>query len=183
MRVKQIGDPILREVCSEIEPEDIVKADTRNTINQMKRVLDGIKNISDSNGNAIAAPQVGVAIRLILLRIDNQFYPMINPVYSYRSEQTFEFEEECFSFYNLRAMVSRHSTVTVEYYDEHAQLQSKTLSGEYSALAQHEIDHLDGVFFLDRVTDKASLRSVDYLLKDNSAHLSKVKEMIDYMVG
>ncbi|MRI32500.1 hypothetical protein EOPP23_05810 [Endozoicomonas sp. OPT23] len=183
MRVKQIGDPILREVCNNVKQEDIAALNIQDTINKMRKILDDIKNISSENGNAIAAPQVGVAVRIILLRIENNFHTMINPSYTYTSEEVFDFEEECFSFYSLRGKVSRHSTVTVEYFDENAQFKSKIFTGEESALVQHEIDHLNGVFFLDKVTDKKSVRSVDYILKDNPAKLSKVKDLIGFMAG
>ncbi len=183
MRVNQIGDPILRKECRSIEIQEIATAKVNRIINKMKEVLDGIKAISNENGNAIAAPQVGHSVRIILLRLNNQFVPMINPTFVTLSDKTFELEEECFSFYNLRGNVTRYSNIRVDYMDEQAQLKSIQLEGEEAGIAQHEVDHLDGIFFLDRLKDKNSVKSVDFILKDNPQRLSTVREMMSYMVG
>lgn len=183
MRIKQLGDPILRTVSKPIEVEDIGSESIQTLLNKMKEILNGIKSISDENGNAISAPQAGQAVRMILLRINNQFVPMINPQITQHSEQTFEFEEECFSFYNLRAKVTRFVTVTVSYFDENGHAKSLEMQGEFAGLVQHEIDHLDGIFFLDRVTDSSGLESVDHLLKDQPERLKTVKQMMDYMAS
>lgn len=108
---------------------------------------------------------------------------MINPQITQPSEQTFEFEEECFSFYNLRAKVTRFVSVTVSYCDENGHAKSLEMQGEFAGLVQHEIDHLDGIFFLDRVTDSSGLESVDHLLKEQPERLKTVKQMMDYMAG
>lgn len=183
MRIKQIGDPILREKSLSIEIQEISNPEVIATIDRMKSILNGIKRISDENGNALSAPQVGHSIRLVVLRINGQFEVMINPQIVASSESTFEFTEECFSLYNLRAKVTRHRSVTVTFYDEHKNYRSKQLQGEKSGLIQHEIDHLDGIFFLDKVTQNESIESIDHLLKDSPKRLAQVKEMMDYMAG
>lgn len=183
MRVRQLGDPILRQVSLKIEADQINRDSTIQLIDDMQTVLDGIKGISDENGNAISAPQVGSLVRLILLRLDGIFVAMINPELTAKSEQTFEFEEECFSFYNLRGCVTRHLEVEVSYYDETGCRKRRTMRGEDAGLVQHEIDHLDGIFFVDRVSDIRQIYSVDYSLKDNPARLQQVKNMMAYMVG
>lgn len=183
MRVRQLGDPILRQVSQPVLAEEISGAAIQRTMTEMKTVLDGIKAISDKNGNAIAAPQVGHAVRMILLRISGQFVFMINPCITHVSKDTFDCEEECFSFYHLRGTVKRYSQVTVEYLDGQSQPQSTMLCGEESGLVQHEIDHLDGVLFIDKMSDKDHVASVDYVLKDRSERRVQVRKMIDYMVG
>ncbi len=183
MRINQIGDPILRKVCRPVEAQEIATTEIQVTINKMKEILNGIKAISNENGNAIAAPQVGHSVRIILLRLNQKFVPMINPSFTKLSDDTFELDEECFSFYNLRAKVTRYSNIRVDYMDEKAQLKSIQLQGEDAGIAQHEVDHLDGIFFLDRLNDKNSVKSVDFMLKDNPQRLSTVREMMSYMVG
>ena len=183
MRIKQLGDPILRQVSQPIEIEDIPSESIQSLLAKMKDTLNGIKHISDENGNAISAPQSGMAVRMILLRIEGEFVPMLNPQITAQSEQTFEFEEECFSFYNLRAKVTRFYHVSVSYLDENGQAHSREMQGEFAGLVQHEIDHLDGVFFLDRITDKSALESVDHLLRNDPQRLKTVKQMMDYMAG
>jgi len=183
MRVRQLGDPILRRACESVDLEKISGLMVQNAIDRMKSVLNGIKSISDDNGNAISAPQIGLSQRLILLRIDQQFKPMINPTFTPLSDKTFEFNEECFSFYQLRAKVTRFYAVKVTYYDDKAQPASQILIGENAGLVQHEIDHLDGVFFLDRVKDKSQLASVDFIYNDSPVKLAQIKKMMAYMVG
>jgi peptide deformylase len=181
MNIKQVGEPILRQVAASVSGEDFSSGLVANTIAQMQHVLNGIKAISDENGNAISAPQVGVSIRLIVLRIDGEFVNIINPRFTEQSEATFMFEEECFSFYNLRAKVERHQSVMLGYTDENQQTQSVKMQGEFSGLIQHEVDHLDGIFFLDRVEDNSSVVSIDFLFKNEPERLVVVKKMCDYM--
>ena len=69
-RIRQIGDPILRQISSPIAISEIVDADIQALIDHMQSILNGIKSISEENGNALSAPQVGRPIRLILLRIN-----------------------------------------------------------------------------------------------------------------
>ena len=120
MRIVQLGDPILRETSKVLTAEQIAGDEIQQLLQRMKETLNGIQSISSENGNALSAPQSGTAVRMILLRIDGVFVTMINPVIKEFSEETFEFDEECFSFYNLRAKVTRHQTIVVEYLDEFA---------------------------------------------------------------
>lgn len=181
-RVRQIGDPVLRQISVSIAPEEVGGAGIQTLIAHMKTVLDGIKAISDENGNALSAPQVGHAVRLILLRINGEFCPMINPEFSPASEDKFDFEEECFSLYDKRATILRYQHIKLSYLDENGIPQRKDLSGEESGLVQHEIDHLNGVLFIDHVED-ANLHEIDTVLADDPDRLSQTKAMMAYMTG
>lgn len=183
MRIRQLGDPILRAPSHPAGQAEFSGGEVSSVIERMRDTLDGIKQISAENGNAISAPQVGTALRVILLRLDGQFVAMVNPVIAKASEQTFEFDEECFSFYNLRAKVTRFAEVEVQYLDELGQPQARVLAGEYAGLVQHEIDHLDGIFFLDRVVDTSSVASIEQVFAEQPERLQQVRRMIDYMVG
>ncbi|MFT6270184.1 MAG: peptide deformylase [Alphaproteobacteria bacterium] len=181
MKIKQVGDPILRVVSEAVTTEDFENGTVANTIKTMQNILNGIQAISSENGNAISAPQVGVPIRLVVLRIEGKFVNIINPTFSTQSADTFMFEEECFSFYNMRAKVKRHQSVTLSYKNEAQKQKIQTMSGEFAGLIQHEVDHLNGIFFLDKVEDKVSVVSIDYLFKDEPERLEVVKEMCGYM--
>jgi peptide deformylase len=183
MRIKQLGHPILRRSSRALKQNEIASEMVQSTLQLMKDILNGIKAISDENGNAISAPQVGQPIRAIMLRLDGEFVPMINPEFSNLSNEMFEFEEECFSLYNVRGIVMRHKSVEVRFFDEHAQQHVRVLEDEYAGLVQHEVDHLDGVFFLDKIEDHQRLQSIDYILNDNPERLKVVKEMMAYMAG
>lgn len=181
-RIRQIGDPILRRISSPIALERVVDTDVQKLIDHMQNILNGIQAISSENGNALSAPQVGQAIRLILLRINGEFCAMINPEFTPLSEEKFEFEEECFSLYDKRAMIMRYRHINLNYVDRNGNAQSKDLSGEHAALVQHEIDHLDGVLFVDHVDDD-KLHSIDTVLADDPSRLSQVKDMMAYMAA
>ena len=182
MRIRQIGDPILREVSLAVDEQHICSDEIGSLIERMQGILDGIKLISDENGNALSAPQVGRLVRLIVLRIDGEFQTMINPVFTAESKKTFEFEEECFSLYDQRATLERYYQGEVSYLDEMAIFRTKKLSGEQAGLVQHEIDHLDGVLFLDRLEQQGrQVESIDDLLHDQPARLAQVKAMMSYM--
>ncbi len=180
MRIRQLGDPILREVSKPVSQEDIRSDEVRELIQHMKDVLNGIQAISSENGNALSAPQVGQLLRLILLRIDGVFYPMINPEFEALSDNKFAFEEECFSLYDQRATVQRYHDIKVTFTDEKGVIHELYLTGEQAGLVQHEIDHLDGILFLDRV-EEGRLISIDSLLRNDPERLSQVREMICYM--
>lgn len=183
MRVKQLGDPVLRQVSQPVNLDDLKSGQYHSVLTEMKSVLDGIQAISAENGNAISAPQVGSPIRLVLLRVDGEFLPLFNPSFKPLDEETFLFEEECFSFYQIRGKVTRHLNIRVDFIDENGVQQSKDFAGEFSGIAQHEIDHLDGVLFIDRVEDTQTVRSIHYEFANEPARLNQVKQMFEYMVG
>ncbi len=179
-RVRQIGDPILRDVSVLIDVSEIPSKKIQALIERMQSILDGIQAISNQNGNALSAPQVGCLVRLIVLRIDGVFYPMINPTFEPVSDKKFDFEEECFSLYDQRATVSRYHEIDLTYLDENTVTKRMRLQGEESGLVQHEIDHLDGVLFIDHV-QRDKLQTIDLVLGDNPVRLAQVKTMMAYM--
>ena len=107
---------------------------------------------------------------------------MINPEFTPMSEEKFEFEEECFSLYDKRAVILRYRNIELQYVDRMGRTQNKVLNGENAALVQHEIDHLDGVLFVDHV-DEGYLYDIDTVLAHDPKRLSKVKDMLAYMVA
>lgn len=182
MRIKQIGDASLRQVSQALSYDEIFGDEVKHEIARMKSILDGIKAISDENGNALSAPQVGFARRLILLRIDGDFVAMINPVFSPIGSERFDFEEECFSLYHVRATVSRWKSIQLEFVNQDSETKKMELHGEFAGLVQHEIDHLNGILFTDHVTQK-ELVPIEESLKSNPQRLQQVKQMIAYMKG
>ena len=184
MRIRQVGDPILREVSLPVRTDAIMSQEIATLVAKMKDILNGIKSISDENGNALSAPQVGRLLRLIVLRLQGEFRVMINPEFKALSSQTFEFDEECFSLYDQRARLERFSQIEVSYLDEAAVAHAITLTGESAGLVQHEIDHLDGVLFTDRLEQAGrQAQSIDEQLSSQPERLAQVKAMIDYMIG
>ena len=183
MRVVQLGDPILRMKASRLIEADICSVATMNIVQRMKSVMQGIKQISPRNGNGLSAPQVGDPSRLIVLFFEDDFNVIINPEIIERSPDLFESPEGCLSFFYLRAPVLRNESIRVKYVNEQNQEIDKEFQGHLSALLQHEIDHLDGTLYLDRVKDTKTINSVFYLLRDEPERLLAVRQMIDYLTG
>jgi len=103
-------------------------------------------------GRAIAAPQIAVMKRLIVMNSGGQRIVMINPVITARSAEMFEVWDSCFSadaaFFGKTL---RNKSITVEYFDELGIQTIQTFGDDLSELFQHEIDHLDGILFTDRI--------------------------------
>jgi peptide deformylase len=108
-------------------------------------------------GRAIAAPQIGVAKRLVYMHIDTPVVIM-NPEFTHRSTEMFELWDDCMSFPELLVKVRRYKECRIRYRDAKWNLQEGTYSGDLSELVQHEYDHLDGILAVDRAIDLRSFR-------------------------
>ena len=108
-------------------------------------------------GRAIAAPQIGLKKRIICLNI-NQPIALINPKFTYLSEEMFDVWDDCMSFPNLLVKVKRHKKLTLRFFDINWEKQTWELEDDMAELIQHEYDHLDGILATQRVIDKQSFR-------------------------
>src|SRR3954470_2858314 len=156
-KIVQLGDPVLRE-------RSLPVADP-----SAEEVCDLVRDLSDTlahwraetgYGRGIAAPQIGVLHRVIFLQLPGENpSPLINPEIIRRSEDKIVVWDACLSFLSIFMQVERHREITVRYQT----LDGNTVeleAGEKRNLAellQHEIDHLDGVLAIDRVTDVKSI--------------------------
>ncbi|HKK61881.1 MAG TPA: peptide deformylase [Bacteroidales bacterium] len=116
----------------------------------------------DSDGVGLAAPQIGLSIRLIVIdaaRMEIEDEPelqdfkriIINPIILEESGEKWPFSEGCLSIPNIREDVSRKSRVKIEYFDENWELIEEELNGVRARIVQHEYDHLEGVLFTDKI--------------------------------
>ena len=151
--VRQLGDPVLREKCSEVE--DASAPEIRALVEDLQDTL-AFWHKTTGYGRGIAAPQIGVPQRIIFLRLPGEDpWPLVNPKIIERSAERIVVWDACLSFLSIFMQVERNRDITVQYQD----LQGKThevQAGELrnlSELLQHEIDHLDGILCIDRVTD------------------------------
>ena len=151
--VRQLGDPVLREAWKEVE--DASAPEIRTLVEDLSDTL-AFWRKTTGYGRAIAAPQIGVAERVIFLRLPGEDpWPLINPKIIERSSERIVVWDACLSFLSIFMQVERNRDITVGYQD----LQGKThevQAGELrnlSELLQHEIDHLDGILCIDRVID------------------------------
>ncbi|MEO0338316.1 MAG: peptide deformylase [Bacteroidota bacterium] len=139
--IRKLGDPILYEVCSPVLREEV--AALQPIIDQMARLVLAFRSAYGA-GRAIAAPQVGIAKRLIVLNIEHPI-AIINPILYDKSEKMMELWDDCMSFPNLLVRLERHYSLKMDFVDQHWQAHTWKLEGDLSELMQHEYDHLDGV--------------------------------------
>ncbi len=92
----------------------------------------------------LAAPQIGVNKRVVVIRNGDNFYPMVNPVVVKKSGKKFLNHEGCLSLEGIRA-VERYSSVLVGYIDKSGKRCTKTFNGTAAIIVQHETDHLNGI--------------------------------------
>ena len=101
--------------------------------------------LTTNHGIGIAAPQLGVSLPVILINTGNYRRAMINPHIIKHSSQTVMSKEGCLSFPGTQATIKRYKRVKVQWLDIHGKVKKANLSGLESRVAQHEIDHLNGV--------------------------------------
>ena len=152
--IRQYPDPVLRT------PAEPVKV-----IDEKLRALaaDMIETMEDANGVGLAAPQVGESIRMVIVDFDPENRDprvLINPVITKRSGRKELGDEGCLSFPGIRSKVKRSPRVVCEAQNLDGELVEYQAEGLSARAVQHEIDHLDGLLFVDKVgpSDKLSLR-------------------------
>lgn len=163
------GDPVLRRPAEPVDPGDLATPYLRNLIARMRATMHA------APGVGLAAPQIGESLQLAVVedgperwgqlsqedlaardRTPLPFTVMVNPVLTALEDQpTAAFYEGCLSVPGLTGIVRRHRQVRIDALDEHAEPYSRRLSGWAARIAQHEIDHLLGVLYLDRVETRS----------------------------
>ena len=157
LKVKVYPDPILFEKCAEVEIGD------KSAVVLLDKMI-AIMHTSE-RGAGLSAPQVGISKRITVLDIPenprdpkspSNIYKMINPVIVWRSEEFAPSPEGCFSVSDaLGAIVMRHASVSVEYLNEKFEkCRIEKATGLLSFCLQHEIDHLDGILYINRLDPK-----------------------------
>ena len=155
--VLQLGNPTLREVAEAVE--DPGSLEVAALVADLTDTLAHWRNTT-GYGRAIAAPQIGVKKRAVLLNLGEP-WPMVNPAIIERSEETMVVWDACLSFLFVFCRVVRHREVTVRYQGLEGTWHELRAGaeGDLSELLQHEIDHLDGILAVDRMTSPRTLCS------------------------
>ena len=164
LKIVQVGDPVLRRVAQALTLGEILSGQIQQLIAEMKETMRG------APGVGLAAPQVGQPLQLAVIEDKEEylrdisveqlrgrdrrpvpFHVIINPKISYSSTTTVEFFEGCLSLAGFSAVVPRVNTVRVECLDENGKAKLIEASGWYARILQHEIDHLNGRLYIDRM--------------------------------
>ena len=167
--IVQNGDNVLRKISKEVPISTITKPKIQKIIADMSVALDG-----QFDGVAIAAPQIGISYRIfvvsgrifdedfirgeisnknILSKVKHPNLVFINPIFKKTSSDKKLMVEGCLSVRPLYGKVRRATRATVEAYNEHGKKFTKDGSGLLAHIFQHEIDHLDGILFVDKAKD------------------------------
>lgn len=114
------------------------------------------KTMKHNNGVGLAAPQVGILQRIVVIQVDNHEKPifMINPKITARSEQQIVFDEGCLSLPGVRADVVRSESIKFRYTNLDCISVEQIANDLLAVCVQHELDHLDGKLFIDRLSKK-----------------------------
>ena len=117
-------------------------------------LLDDMKEtLHIEEGVGLAAPQVGVLRRIAIVDFDGKYYELINPRIISVSGELVE-EEGCLSVPGVRGLVKRPETITVTYADRSGKRRKEEVKGLTARVFCHEIDHLDGILFVDKLTEE-----------------------------
>lgn len=168
LEIVQTGDPVLRKVARQMSVEEIRSPSTQRLIAEMRDTMRA------APGVGLAAPQIGESIQLAVIedRIDYikdvsdeqlaarqrapiDFHVIINPKLTLVGEITVDFFEGCLSVEGFAAVVRRSASVRVECLNERAEPITITAQGWYARILQHEIDHLNGTLYIDRMQTRS----------------------------
>lgn len=155
--VLQLGHPGLREVAKRVS--DPATAEIRALVDDLSDTLAYWRKTT-GYGRGIAAPQLGASLRVIFLRLPGEAaWPLVNPEIAWRSAEKIVVWDACLSFLSIFMQVERHREITVRYQDLRGEWHEVRAAEDrnLSELLQHEIDHLDGILAVDRITDMKTL--------------------------
>lgn len=168
MEIVQAGDPVLRKVARQLSVDEIRSRSTQDLIAEMRETMRA------APGVGLAAPQIGGSIQLAVIedRIDYikdvsaeqlavrqrspiDFHVIINPKLTLVGNTSVDFFEGCLSVEGFAAIVRRSANVRVECLNERAEPVTLAARGWYARILQHEIDHLNGTLYIDRMETRS----------------------------
>ncbi|AEU38269.1 peptide deformylase [Granulicella mallensis] len=183
LKIVTVGEPVLRATSQMLSKEQILSPSIQNLIDYMR------ETVRDAPGVGLAAPQVGESLQLAVIedkaeyhknlteaemkergRAAVPFHVLVNPVLEVRGESTATFFEGCLSLPGFTALVPRAKEVRVTGLDHRGEPRVIEASGWYARILQHEIDHLHGTLYIDRMHARSfsSLENYTRHWKDRS---------------
>ncbi len=167
LKIVSVGEGVLRQRARPLSVEEIRSSEIQQLIQHMRETM------NDAPGVGLAAPQVGLPLQLAVIEDKQEYFAgvtapsererqrqpvpfqvIINPVMHQQSSNHAEFFEGCLSVPGFTAIVPRSSEVRVECLDETGAPRMIEAAGWYARILQHEIDHLDGTLYLDRMVSR-----------------------------
>jgi peptide deformylase len=184
LEILEIGHPVLRERARELSTEELASPEIQRLIDDM------IDTMRAAAGAGLAANQVGETVRIAVAEVDhNPRYPykppipltvLVNPVIEPIDSETVRINEGCLSVPNLRGELERHVTIRVRYLDRDGVEHDEVRRGLTAGTFQHEVDHLDGILFLDRVVDPTTLTTWEQFERFHRADfVARITEFVE----
>jgi peptide deformylase len=181
--ILHVGNPLLRERSREITLAELASPEMQQLIDDL------IDTMHHANGAGIAAPQIGELVRIATIEVNhNPRYPykppipltvVVNPIVEMLDDELVEINEGCLSVPNMRGNVMRHVNIRVRYWDRDGNEHDEMKRGLTAGTFQHELDHLDGLLFLDRVADTRTLTTWEQFEKfHRAAFIARISEFV-----
>lgn len=182
-KIATLGHPVLREVARKVTREELASSKVQSLIDDL------VETMHDANGAGLAANQVYEPLRICAIEVrNNPRYPykpnfpltiLVNPEVTPTTDDTFLNYEGCLSVPNLRGEVRRFTGVHVKAWDRQGNDVELDVKGLTAGTFQHEVDHLDGKVFLDRVEDTRSLATwADFERHHMAAFVERAKALV-----
>jgi peptide deformylase len=182
--VVAIGDPVLRQPARELSREELGSP-------RIQRLIDDlIETKRATHGAGIAANQVGEALRVAIVEVEegNPRYPykpavpltvIVNPVIEPLDGETVEINEGCLSVPDMRGTLPRHLAIRIRYLDRFGEERDEVKRGLTAGTFQHEVDHLDGVLFVDRADPRTFATWEQFERYQRDDFLRRVSGLVD----
>ena len=165
-QIIKMGNPILRSSARKLTKDEIISDEMKKLIKDMWETME------HAGGIGLAAPQIAIPIQLTVIRVpnDSERYPesiesdeyvIFNPKITYLTDEIQGFWEGCLSVPGLRGLVERPKKIRVDYLDSNANTKSIELDDFLATVFQHELDHLIGKLYVDRMKDIGTLMYED----------------------
>lgn len=182
-KIAQIGHPVLRQTARELTREDLLAPSMQAFIDDL------IETMHDADGAGLAAIQVYEPVQICAIHVrNNPRYPykppipltiLVNPVLTPVGDEMFENNEGCLSVPNLRGMVKRYVHLRVKAWDRHGNPIDEVVHGLKAGTYQHEVDHLHGKLFVDRVTDPTTFSTwTEFERHQKAAFVERVQALV-----
>jgi peptide deformylase len=177
-------DAVLHERAREVTAAQLASPEVQRLVDDM------IETMRAASGAGLAANQVGELLRIAVVEVAgrNERYPykppialtvLVNPVVEPLDGERFAVNEGCLSLPDTRGVVERHVNVRVRYLDRHGVAHEEVRRGLTAGTFQHELDHLDGVLFVDRVADPATLTTwAQFEREHRAAFEARARELV-----
>jgi peptide deformylase len=192
LQIVQAGNPVLRQRARSLSLAEIASQEIQNLIEAMRTCM------REAPGVGLAAPQVGLSLQLAVIedreeyhtdvlanqlregeRLPVPFHVIINPTLTVLTDEKVDFFEGCLSLPGFSALVSRARSVRVECLNEQGKKKTIEASGWYARILQHEIDHMHGGLYLDRMNSRTFTSAENWAAFWKGKPVSEIRKTLD----